>query len=238
MKKITLLVASLLLMSNVTIASEKNVFTGNDEGYRFITDYRDADPIVFKERGIEFFIFLDGQFDFNTQATTAPTRNRTENMNRTHGAPGVRTVSVANSYYGPVKGVKVEHDYQGRVRRVGNVFINYDAYGRVKRVGSVYMKYNSFALKQVGGMKIFYNRRGQIMDIVGYVNSSSYGNHYDFDGHGFGNGNGHGNGNNNGYDNDSDDEDFYYYKKDGSKVKMDDDDVIEIKRDEKERKRK
>lgn len=240
MKKITLLVASLLLMSNVNIASEKNVFTGNEEGYHFITDYRDADPIVFKERGVEFFIFLDGQFDFNTQPIVTPTRNRTESMNGTHGAPGVRTVTVSNTYYGPVRGVKVEHDYQGRVRRVGNVFINYDAYGRVKRVGSVYMKYNSFALKQVGGMKIFYNRRGQIMDIVGYVNSSSYGNHYDFDGHGFGNGNGqgHGNGNNNGYDNDSDDEDFYYYKKDGSKVKMDDDDVIEIKRDEKERKRK
>lgn len=57
MRKITLLVASLLLISNVTIASEKNVFIGNEEGYRFITDYRDADPIVFKERGIEFFIF-------------------------------------------------------------------------------------------------------------------------------------------------------------------------------------
>lgn len=237
MKKITLLVASLLLMSNVTIASEKNVFTGNEEGYRFITDYRDADPIVFKERGVEFFIFLDGQFDFNTQPIVTPTRSRTESMNGTYGAPGVRTVTVSNTYYGPARGgVIIQHDNQGRVRRVGNVFINYDAYGRVKRIGSVYMQYNSFALKQVGGMKIIYNRRGQITDIVGFVNSSSYGNHYDFDGHGFGNGNGHGN--NNGYDNDSDDEDFYYYKKDGSKVKMDDDDVIEIKRDEKERKRK
>jgi hypothetical protein len=237
MRKITLLVASLLLMSNITIASEKNVFGANDERYRFITDYRDADPIVFKERGIEFFIFLDGQFDFNTQPTTSGTRNRTENMNRTYGAPGVRTVTVSNTYYGPARGVRVEHDNQGRVRRVGNVFINYDAYGRVKRVGSVYMKYNSFALKQVGGMKIFYNRRGQIIDVTGFVNSSSYGNGYTFNGnHGNGNGHGYGNGNNNGYDSNSD-EDFYYYKKDGSKVKMDDDDVIEIKRDEKERKK-
>lgn len=231
MRKITLLVASLLLISNVTIASEKNVFGANEEGYRFITDYRDADPIVFKERGIEFFIFLDGQFDFNTQPTTSGIRNRTESMNRTYGAPGVRTVTVSNSYYGPARGIRVEHDNLGRVRRVGNVFINYDAFGRVKRIGSVYMKYNSFALKQVGGMKIFYNRRGQIVDVVGFVNSSSYGNGYNF------NGNGYGNGNNYGYDSNTD-EDFYYYRKDGSKVKMDDSDVIEIKREEKERKSK
>lgn len=233
MKKITLLVASLLLIGNVTIASEKNVFGATDEGYRFITDYRDADPIVFKERGIEFFIFLDGQFDFNTQPTVSGTRTRTENMNRTYGAPGVRTVTVSNTYYGPAIGVRVEHDNQGRVRRVGNVFINYDAYGRVKRVGSVYMKYNSFALKQVGNMKIIYNRRGQIIDIVGFVNYYNQGNNYNYGGNGHGNGNGYGNGNNNNYDSD---DDFYYYKKDGSKVKMDDDDVIEIKREETDRK--
>lgn len=233
MKKITLLVAGLLLMSNVTIASEKNVFIGNEEGYRFSTDYRDADPIVFKERGVEFFIFLDGQFDFNTEPTVTPTRNRTQSMNGTYGAPGVRTVTVSNTYYGPARGgIIVQHDYQGRVRRVGNVFINYDAYGRVKRIGSVYMKYNSFALKQVGGMKIIYNRRGQITDIVGFVNSSNHSNGYTFGG----NGNGYGNGNNNGYDSNSD-EDFYYYKKDGSKVKMDEDDIKEIKKEEIERKR-
>lgn len=232
MKKITLLVASLLLISNVTIASEKNVFTGNEEGYHFNTNYRDADPIVFKERGIEFFIFLDGQFDFNTQPTTASPRYRTENLNRTHGAPDVRTVTISNSYYGSAAGVRIEHDRQGRVRRVGNVFINYDAYGRVKRVGTVYMQYNSFALKQIGGMKIFYNRRGQIIDITGHVNSSNIGNNYVI------NGNNHGNnyGYNDGY-NTTSDEDFYYYKKDGSKVKMNDTDIIEIKRDEKERKK-
>lgn len=232
MKKITLLVASLLLMSNVTIASEKNVFTGNEEGYRFITDYRDADPIVFKERGVEFFIFLDGQFDFNTEPTVTTTRGRSQNMNGTHGAPGVRTVTVSNSNNGR-GGVIIQHDNQGRVRRVGNVFINYDAYGRVKRIGSVYMQYNSFALKQVGNMKIIYNRRGQIIDIVGFVNNSNQNNGYTFGGNGHGNGNGYGNGNNNNYDSD---EDFYYYKKDGSKVKMDEDDVIEIKREETDRK--
>ncbi len=234
MRKITLLVASLLLMSNATLAEEKKVFSANDEGYRNLADYRNAEPIIFKERGIEFLIFMDGQFDFNTNPSGFGSRTRTENVNRNFGAPGVRTVTVSSSYYGPAAGVRVEHDALGRVRRVGNVFVNYDAFGRVKRIGSVYMKYNSFALKQVGGMKIFYNRRGQIIDVSGFVNSSSYGNGYNFNGNGY---NFNGNGNNYGYDSNAD-EDFYYYRKDGSKVKMDNTDIIEIKREEKERKNK
>lgn len=230
MRKITLLVAGLLLIVNLTTASEKNVFIRNEEGYRFNLDYRDADPIVFKERGIEFFIFLDGQFDFNTQPTTALTRYRTENNNRTYGAPNVRSVSFSSSYYGTVAGIRIEHDYQGRVRRVGNVFINYDAIGRVKRIGSVYMLYNSFALKQVGNMKIFYNRRGQIINVTGFVNQTSYSNGYTFSGN-QGNGNSYGNGNNSNHGSNSDD-DFYYYKKDGSKVKMAETDKIEILKEE------
>src|SRR5699024_6396667 len=67
-------------------------------------------------------------------------------------------------------GVKIEHDNMGRVRRVGNVFVNYDAYGRIMRVGSVYMAYNRYALDRVGGLQIIYNRRGQIVDMVGAVN--------------------------------------------------------------------
>ena len=63
----------------------------------------------------------------------------------------------------------MEHDDFGRVRRIGNVFINYDSNDRIKRVGSVYMSYNRFALEQVGGLQIIYNRRGQIVDMVGSV---------------------------------------------------------------------
>jgi hypothetical protein len=49
------------------------------------------------------------------------------------------------------------------------VFINYDVNDRVKRIGSVYMTYNRYALERVGGLEIIYNRRGQIVDIVGSV---------------------------------------------------------------------
>jgi hypothetical protein len=35
------------------------------QGRRGAVDFRNADPIVFTESGIEFYVFVDGQFDFN-----------------------------------------------------------------------------------------------------------------------------------------------------------------------------
>lgn len=159
MKKITLLVASIFLMGGIVA----NAADRNDR--RSPVDFRNADPIVFVERGVEFYIFADGQFDFNTRPSNGEmyhkSGRRTSAVNRTYG----RNANVQNRNYG----VKVEHDNRGRVRRVGNVMINYDANDRVKRVGSVYMAYNRYALDRVGNLQIIYNRRGQIVDIVGAV---------------------------------------------------------------------
>jgi hypothetical protein len=158
MKKITLLVASIFLIgSGVANATEKN-------NRRFPVDFRNADPIVFTERGVEFYIFPDGQFDFNTRPSNGDMyykSGRRNGPNTTYGSPA----NGQNRNFG----VKVEHDYTGKVRRIGNVMINYDANDRIKRVGSVYMTYNRYALTQVGGLQIVYNRRGQIIDIFGTV---------------------------------------------------------------------
>jgi hypothetical protein len=97
------------------------------------------------ERGIEFYVFPDGQLDFNTRTTSGTTDQREQwckqNLRRNNNRQG--------NY-----GVKVAHD-QGRVRQVGNVFINYDVNDRVKRIGSVYMTYNRYALERVGGLKVY-----------------------------------------------------------------------------------
>ena len=204
MKKITLLVASIFLIgSGVANATERN-------NRKPPVDFRNDEPIVFSERGVEFFIFSDGQFDFNTTPSSGDMYykqgRRTSAVNKTYGSPA----SVRNRNYG----VKVEHDYAGRVRRIGNVFINYDANDRIKRVGSVYMTYNNYALTQVGGLQIIYNRRGQIVDIVGAVKggrSYQYNqNNYDY--------------NNHDYDDNqnSDNQDDYYYKTNGSKGNKED----------------
>ncbi|MBA4317799.1 MAG: hypothetical protein C0412_05310 [Flavobacterium sp.] len=159
MKKITLLVASIFLFGGIVAnAADRN-------NKRSPVDFRNADPIVFTERGVEFFIFPDGQFDFNTRPSNGDMYykqgRRMNAVNKTYG----KNANVQSRNYG----VKVEHDNRGRVRRVGNVMINYDANDRVKRVGSVYMTYNRYALDRVGDLQIIYNRRGQIVDIVGAV---------------------------------------------------------------------
>lgn len=162
MKNFTFLVASFLFFGGVANASEIIKFS---DVANFRT-FSNAEPIAFTERGIEFYIFPDGQFDFNTEPSQGEMYYRTArrgNVNATYGAPANTVLS----------GVKIEHDSQGRVRRIGNVFVNYDAQDRIKRIGSVYMTYNNFNLTRVGNLQIVYNRRGQIIDMIGNVNGRS-----------------------------------------------------------------
>ena len=165
MKKITLLVASIFLLGGgAANAAEKIAFSVEKKSP---VDYKRVEPIVFTERGIEFFLFPDGQLDFNTRPTTGNDMyyksNSRGDVNRTYVA--------ANPYKNKNYGVKVEYDKKGRVKRVGDVSINYDSSDRVKKVGAVNMYYNRYSLEQVGGLKIIYNNRGQIVNTVGSVNS-------------------------------------------------------------------
>lgn len=210
MKKITLLVTSIFVFGgSIANAAEKIDFSVER---RSPADFRNAEPIVFIERGIEFFIFPDGQLDFNTRPANDGDMYYRSNFkggtNRTYGAP----MSVRNANYG----VKVEHDNMGRVRQIGNVFINYDAYDRIKRVGSVYMTYNRYALERVGGLQIVYNHRGQIVDTFGTVNGSRVAqfsqNNVNNNSYGYGYGN----------NQNSNNQDDYYYKTTGPKVKKQD----------------
>jgi len=160
MKKITLLVASILLYGNLANATEKTIHSNSRNRFNF----SDNEPIEFSERGITFYVFQNGEFDFNTQTTVGNDKYYRRNSNTTYGAPGVNNYSSPNN-----GGVCIEHDALGRVRRVGNVFINFDYNDRIKRIGSVYMSYNCFALDQIGGLKIIYNRKGEIIDMYGSV---------------------------------------------------------------------
>lgn len=104
--------------------------------------YRYNDAVTFVERGVQFHVFLNGDFDFNTHY-----RNT-----RYYDYYGKRVRSN--------RGVRIDRDRRGRVRRVGNTFINYDARGNVKRIGSVYMRYRFGQLTDVGNLRIRYDRWG------------------------------------------------------------------------------
>ncbi|RZJ70368.1 hypothetical protein [Flavobacterium sp.] len=202
MKTFTLLVATIFLMGSQMKASEKKL----DFGANYPVAIADAEPIVFKERGIEFYVFADGQLDFNTVPSVAGSdyyyKGRRGGTNNTYGAPGVNNNG----------GVRIEHDAYGRIRRIGNVFLNYDTRGRVKRIGSVYMSYNRYALMQVGGLRILYDRYGRIVGTQGRVNGGSD-HYYNQDDYYQGQG-GYNSGSNNS------DDDYYYYKQDGTKEKI------------------
>jgi hypothetical protein len=209
MRKITLLVASIFLVGSMANASENPVFSDNTTITRFGFD----EPIKFTERGIEFYVFPNGEFDFNTR----PQDSQGDYYYKTGGRRSSVEVEREPSNYG----VRIEHDAFGRVRRVGNTFINYDYNDRVNRIGTVYMKYNRFALAQVGGLSIIYNRRGQIVDIFGSVKGCRSSYQY---GNGYSNYNNYDNGND--Y-NQNNDDNYYYYKQDGTKAKIEKEEKLE-----------
>ncbi|WP_415060069.1 hypothetical protein [Flavobacterium sp.] len=203
MKTITYLVAFTFTIGSLGMTAQNRVM----ETERGITVNHtiQAEPIVFMERGIEFFVFLNGDFDFNTR----PNDSHGGIFYRRGGTRG--TTAVAVNY-----GVRIEHDSFGRVRRVGNTFINYDSRNRVSRIGSIFMNYNRFGLSRIGGMEIVYNRRGMIVDTIGHVNgwrgnhgyahTTYYGNYNYY----------YGNDYNDGYA--YNENDYYYYKADGTKA--------------------
>lgn len=164
-----------VLLSGLTTASASEMNSEKRNGILDNTRYRNAQPISFVERGVEFIVFPDGSFDFNTEIGsfgdlyyrgTTYNKTRRSSVNTTHGAPG------QNQYGG---GILVTHDVYGKVRRIGNVFINYDREGRIKRAGSVYMTYNrgNGMLTQVGNLKVRYNAWGEVVNLYGHVNQES-----------------------------------------------------------------
>lgn len=210
MKTITFLLAAVLLGANVAKASVVTI-----AGEKMATRYGANDPIEFNERGIVFFVFPNGEFDFNTR----PSDHQGDYFYKGAGRRGAVSVNRIQANYG----VLIENDSYGRIRRVGNTFINYDYNNRVARIGSVFMRYNRFALVQIGGLQLVYNRFGTVIDsygsVKGFRNQGFTNSYYRSD-----------DSYNSGYQNNGDpyiepndlnnnDNGTYYYKTNGTKVK-------------------
>lgn len=224
--KTTVLFTAMVLIGLTSANATKTNVAPQDEDLINTARYRYTEPIMFMERGVEFLIFPDGSFDFNTTPGNSfgsynssfsdsnyyrESNSRRGSINTTQGAPGtVSRVQYSNprSY-----GMVIQHDFDGKVRRIGNVYINYDRDGKIKRAGTVYMNYNRGGLlSQVGGLRITYNSWGEIVNSNGMVN---YSNSLYNDNLGHVQGNGYTYGTYNDYD---DNKDYYYYKQ-GDKVK-------------------
>ena len=66
MKKITLVLATMLLSISSATATQITA-DKNSKILRITNRYNQARPIQFVERGIEFLVFPNGEFDFNTE---------------------------------------------------------------------------------------------------------------------------------------------------------------------------
>lgn len=119
-------------------------------------DYRDA--FIFVERGVEFAVFPDGQFDFFF--------NPRGNFNR---VPSQFNYSFNSGYnYGPF----VQYDDYGAVIQIENVPVYYDYYGRILQAGRVKIGYNAFGMvNRIGNMFLHYNHYDQFTHTSGFINS-------------------------------------------------------------------
>lgn len=146
MKKFYLLFTFLILGLSATAANKS--FESRYQGEAFI----------FVERGVEFAVFPDGQFDFFF--------NPRGNFNR---IPGHINYSFNSGYnYGPF----IQYDDYGAVIQIENVPVYYDYYGRLIQAGRVQIGYNGFGMvNRIGNMFLHYNFYNQITHTSGFINS-------------------------------------------------------------------
>lgn len=190
MKK-QLLFSTMVVIGLASTAATLEVKTNVEpqgEGFKNIASYRYVEPIMFIEHGVEFLIFPDGSFDFNSNLNMSskahnPTYYKDNISLRRSSVKGIQGATKnSHSYYRATRnqGVIIQHDHNGKVTRVGDVFVNYDRAGKVKRLGSVYMNYDrSGKLSQVGDLHVRYNRWDEIVSTQGVVNRANTNNRYE-----------------------------------------------------------
>ncbi len=146
MKKFYLIIAFLTLGLTATAATPS-----------FGSPYR-GEAFIFVERGVEFAVFPDGQFDFFF--------NPRGNFNR---IPSHINYSFNSGYnYGPF----IQYDDYGAVIQIENVPVYYDHYGRLIQAGRVRIGYNHLGMvDRIGNMFLHYNFYNQLTHTSGFINS-------------------------------------------------------------------
>ena len=132
MKKALLLFLG--IMSFVAVSANDK----NTSSKKTITINRYDEAVTFIERGVQFHVFLNGDFEFDN-----PNRNRDYN-NRRYSRNNIR----------------IDRDYEGKIKRVGRNYIRYDYKGNVTRIGNIRIYYRRGLIKRVGNLKVSYNSWG------------------------------------------------------------------------------
>lgn len=137
-KGILLLLGVFMTVSNVEAKKSDHrpeLFTLNYYSY--------ANTVNFSERGIDFFVFINGDFDFDINY------NRNIRINRDFRG---RIKTIGN--------VSVRYDLRGNVTRIGDIYINYFR-NRITRVGDLRVSYNRWGTpKFYGNIRNYYFDNG------------------------------------------------------------------------------
>lgn len=159
MKRLVLLFTGLLIGLTTASATELNHPKKHHKA-KINKAFKHAEPIVFVERDVTFFVFPDGSFDFKAN-------NKTKYFNNKYYTNNTRIRNISRN-----RSVNISHDRFGNIKRIGNMPLNYDRQGKITRIGSVFMdyKHGNNTLKQVGGLSVHYNHWGKIVKTRGYVN--------------------------------------------------------------------
>ena len=136
MKKGVLILLGMFMMVSTVEAKKSNKLSTTIEG-NYIYD----NSVNFTELGIEFYIFTNGDFDFNTYDDDF----YTDHYGR----------RIKNN-----RAVRIDKNYKGQITRIGNAFINYDYRGNVTRIGGISLRYRFGKLTNVGDLRVQYDRWG------------------------------------------------------------------------------
>ena len=147
MKKGLLLFLGMLMMVSTVEASD-GVKTNSKKDY--YNRYR-VKPIQFFEKGIKFYVYPDGEFDFNTN--TRRGRYATHYVYR-NGRRYKKRI--------PNSRVRISRNFDGSIRRIGNTYISYNRHGKVSRIGSIFIDYRRRKMTRVGGLRIKYDHYGNV----------------------------------------------------------------------------
>lgn len=145
-------ILSLFLFTGLFANTTNDVSGTNDGNIRY-----NNRSIEFVEQGIKFYVYLNGDFDFEA------------NLRRHAGVQiDRRGIYISTSPHR----VSIDRDRHGRITRVGNVKISYTKFDRIKHIGRVKVDYHGNRVTSVGNLDVIYTRHGIYYE--GQVNGRGY----------------------------------------------------------------
>ena len=132
MKKLILITA--LFLSIITIQAQN-------------PSYNQSQPIIFVEKGVEYAVFENGEFDFNILQTSRRNTNINVNITRNVGISfntGRKYTQIHRNQFGDIININntpINYNHRGQVSQIGNISIYYDRFGDIQQIGNLYVNY-------------------------------------------------------------------------------------------------